>query len=113
MTSACGGQPPCGHGTPAPTDSPFAQTEPLQLTAGKSYRLRVDGEESYGEAELQLLWATPPEALESEAVAVAGRADVVVLCLGLTARLEGEEMRVAIPGFSGGDRTSLDLPAPQ
>jgi beta-glucosidase len=94
-------------------DPRFAQTEPLQLTAGKSYRLRVDGEESYGEAELQLLWATPPEALESEAVAVAQRADVVVLCLGLTARLEGEEMRVAIPGFSGGDRTSLDLPAPQ
>ncbi len=94
-------------------DPRFAQTEPLQLTAGKRYRLRVDGEESYGEAELQLLWATPPEALESEAVAVAQRADVVVLCLGLTARLEGEEMRVAIPGFSGGDRTSLDLPAPQ
>ncbi|PYP09595.1 MAG: glucan 1,4-alpha-glucosidase [Gemmatimonadetes bacterium] len=94
-------------------DPRFAQSEPLQLTAGRSYRLRVDGEESYGEAELQLLWATPPEALESEAVAVARRADVVVLCLGLTARLEGEEMRVAVPGFSGGDRTSLDLPAPQ
>jgi len=94
-------------------DPRFAQSEPLQLTAGHSYRLRVDGEESYGEAELQLLWATPPEALESEAVAVARRADVVVLCLGLTARLEGEEMRVAIPGFSGGDRTSLHLPAPQ
>ena len=40
-------------------------------------------------------------------------ADVVVLCLGLTAQLEGEEMRVEIPGFRGGDRTRLDLPAPQ
>jgi beta-glucosidase len=37
----------------------------------------------------------------------------VVLCLGLTARLEGEEMSVEIPGFRGGDRTSLDLPASQ
>ena len=94
-------------------DPRFAQTEPLRLEAGRRYRLRVDGQESYGEAELQLLWATPAEALESEAVEVARRADVVVLCLGLTARLEGEEMRVAIDGFAGGDRTRLDLPAPQ
>lgn len=57
--------------------------------------------------------ATPDQALEAEAVGVARQADVVVLCLGLTARLEGEEMPVAIPGFSGGDRTSIDLPAPQ
>src|SRR5262249_54145913 len=28
-------------------------------------------------------------------------------------RLEGEEMRVSIPGFAGGDRTSLELPEPQ
>jgi len=94
-------------------DPRFAETEPLQLEAGRRYRLRVDGEESYGEAELQLLWATPAEALESEAADAARRADVVVLCLGLTARLEGEEMRVAIDGFAGGDRTRLDLPAPQ
>ncbi len=94
-------------------DPRFAETEPMRLEAGRRYRLRVDGEESYGEAELQLLWATPAEALESEAAETARRADVVVLCLGLTARLEGEEMRVAIEGFSGGDRTRLDLPAPQ
>ncbi len=94
-------------------DPRVAETEPLRLEAGRRYRLRVDGEESYGEAELQLLWATPTEALESEAADAARRADVVVLCLGLTARLEGEEMRVAIEGFSGGDRTRLDLPAPQ
>jgi beta-glucosidase len=32
---------------------------------------------------------------------------------GLSARIEGEEMKVKAPGFAGGDRTSLDLPAPQ
>src|SRR5439155_16272699 len=53
------------------------------------------------------------DSLENEAVAAARQADVVVLFLGLTARLEGEEMRVEIEGFRGGDRTSLDLPAPQ
>jgi beta-glucosidase len=31
----------------------------------------------------------------------------------LSPQLEGEEMRIQIPGFNGGDRTSLDLPAPQ
>jgi len=46
-------------------------------------------------------------------VRAAEQADVVVLCLGLTARLEGEQMRVQTEGFSGGDRTRIDLPAPQ
>ena len=94
-------------------DPRFAQSEPLRLEAGRRYRLRVDGRESYGEAQLQLLWATPVEALEAEAVSVARQADAVILCLGLTARLEGEEMRVQIDGFSGGDRTRIDLPAAQ
>src|SRR5213078_382440 len=67
----------------------FAESEPLRLEAGRRYRLRVDGPESYGEAQLQLLWATPVEALEAEAV------------------------RVEIDGFHGGDRTRIDLPAPQ
>jgi beta-glucosidase len=30
--------------------------------------------------------------------------------VGITSQLEGEEMDVKVPGFSGGDRTSLDLP---
>jgi len=94
-------------------DPRFAESEPLRLEAGRRYRLRVDGQESYGEAQLQLLWATPVAALEAEAVRVARQADVVVLFLGLTARLEGEEMRVEIDGFHGGDRTRIDLPAPQ
>jgi len=52
-------------------------------------------------------------ALQTAAVQAAEQADAVVLFLGLTANLEGEEMRVDVPGFKGGDRTSIDLPAPQ
>ena len=44
------------------------------------------------------------------AVAAAKNADVVIAVVGITSRLEGEEMPVSQPGFSGGDRTSLDLP---
>ena len=59
------------------------------------------------------VWAAPHDALEAEAVDAAQQADAVVMVLGLTARLEGEEMPVQIDGFRGGDRTSIDLPAPQ
>jgi beta-glucosidase len=89
------------------------QTAALQLVAGRAYRIRVEARESYGDAQLQLLWAMPPATLEAEAVRAATQADAVVLFLGLTPRLEGEEMRVEVPGFRGGDRTNIDLPAPQ
>jgi beta-glucosidase len=35
----------------------------------------------------------------------------VVAVVGITSKLEGEEMKVDLPGFKGGDRTSLSLPA--
>jgi beta-glucosidase len=40
--------------------------------------------------------------------------DVAIVFVGLNSELEGEEMRgVNVPGFLGGDRTSLDLPETQ
>jgi beta-glucosidase len=60
-----------------------------------------------------LKWKAPAEAQVDEAVARAKEADVVVAFVGLSPQLEGEEMPIKIPGFSGGDRTSIDLPAPQ
>ena len=39
--------------------------------------------------------------------------DIVVFASGISPSLEGEEMPVKIPGFSGGDRTSIQLPAIQ
>lgn len=40
-------------------------------------------------------------------------ADVIIYIGGISPRLEGEEMKVTIPGFSGGDRTSIVLPTIQ
>jgi beta-glucosidase len=60
-----------------------------------------------------LKWVAPAQAQLDEAVARAKEADVVVAFVGLSPQLEGEEMRIKIDGFNGGDRTSLDLPAPQ
>ena len=36
--------------------------------------------------------------------------DIVVFAGGISPRLEGEDMPVQVPGFSGGDRTDIELP---
>jgi beta-glucosidase len=48
-----------------------------------------------------------------QALAAVRQADLVVMVAGLSPHIEGEEMKVDAAGFSGGDRTSLDLPGPQ
>lgn len=62
---------------------------------------------------VSLNWQAPAQAQLDEAVTTAKQAEVVVAFVGLSPELEGEEMPVRIDGFDGGDRTSLDLPAPQ
>jgi beta-glucosidase len=89
----------------------------IKLEAGKKYKLKVEAGESYGDARVQLVWSKPrtnlKENLKQKAISIAKQSDVVVMCMGLSANLEGEEMDVAIDGFKGGDRTKLDLPANQ
>jgi beta-glucosidase len=59
-------------------------------------------------------WTTPAsDSRMAEAVAAAKSADVIVFVGGISAQLEGEEMRVDYEGFSGGDRTGIELPALQ
>ncbi len=94
-------------------DPRLRESQLLQLEAGRSYALRVEAEESYGDARVQLLWTRPETGLSRQAVEAARQADMVVMCMGLSPRLEGEEMPINIEGFRGGDRTSLDLPQVQ
>lgn len=42
-----------------------------------------------------------------------GGVDYVIFAGGISARFEGEEMKVEVPGFGGGDRSSIELPAVQ
>jgi beta-glucosidase len=58
-------------------------------------------------------WKPPAAPMLAQAVKVAEQADVVVAFVGLSPDLEGEEMPIKIPGFDGGDRTDLELPAEQ
>jgi beta-glucosidase len=84
-----------------------------ELQAGKKYRIEVLYKNYAGDAAIELLWAPPRPTLIEQAVVASKVADVVVLVLGLSQRLEGEEMPIKIEGFSGGDRTNLNLPAAQ
>jgi beta-glucosidase len=87
----------------------------VELRAGQSYPIRVELEHEKYDAVVQLLWQMPGahRGEEAKAVALAKAADAVVLVLGLSSRLEGEEMGIHIEGFAGGDRTRLDLPRVQ
>ncbi len=93
--------------------SAFHAETPVELKAGGKYKIEVLYKNYSGDADIKLLWSRPRVNLIEKAVAVAREADVTVLVLGLSQRLEGEEMPIKIDGFSGGDRTSLDLPAIQ
>jgi len=58
----------------------------------------------------QLIWVPVSDAPDPAAIAAAKQADVIIAVVGITSRLEGEEMQIEEPGFLGGDRTSLDMP---
>ncbi|WP_243455766.1 glycoside hydrolase family 3 protein [Sphingosinicella sp. BN140058] len=93
-------------------DAPSIADGTIRLEAGKSYPIRVEAFQRGVRGRQRLLWS-PPSENGDKAIAAARNADLVVFAGGLTARVEGEEMKIAAAGFAGGDRTSIDLPAPQ
>jgi len=84
-----------------------------ELTEGQKYKIEIFYKNYAGDADMKLLWSRPRVNLIEKAVNAAQDADAVVLVLGLSQRLEGEEMPIKIEGFSGGDRTNLNLPEVQ
>jgi len=87
---------------------PNPQMATLQLTKGHSYAVKL--EYMAGGRTTKLIWLPVGGDPLVEAVAAAREADVVVAVVGITSKLEGEEMKVEVPGFKGGDRTNLNLP---
>jgi beta-glucosidase len=88
---------------------PNPQVAKLELVTGHRYVVKV--EYMAGGRISKLIWLPVSGDPLVEAVSAARQADVVVAVVGITSKLEGEEMKVDIPGFRGGDRTSLSLPA--
>jgi beta-glucosidase len=87
---------------------------PLPLNAGQIYKVRLEFAQTRPRAHIQFGWRSPgqDDAME-RALAVARQADHIVLTLGLTPDLEGEEMSVNAEGFDGGDRKTILLPTIQ
>ena len=83
----------------------------FHLEAGHAYAVKIEYSQTGPVGRAQLVWYEP--GTKKDYLDAVRKADLIVAVLGLTSELEGEEMPVHIPGFSGGDRTSLDLPQAQ
>ena len=88
------------------------ETKKMHLEQGHAYAVKIEYFQDVRSAEARFIWS-PPDQAGREAVEAARNADLVVVAMGLSARIEGEEMKVDADGFAGGDRTKIDLPAPQ
>ncbi|WP_242140352.1 glycoside hydrolase family 3 C-terminal domain-containing protein [Sphingomonas sp. TREG-RG-20F-R18-01] len=84
----------------------------LQLEAGHRYPITVTGDEHVLSG-IDLVWKRIAPDPGAALKAAAADADVFVAAVGLTSDLEAEETSVTVPGFAGGDKTTLDLPADQ
>ncbi|MDP4272491.1 MAG: glycoside hydrolase family 3 C-terminal domain-containing protein, partial [Bacteroidota bacterium] len=93
--------------------SGFHLEKSFDLQAGKRYKIVYEYKNWAADADAKLLWSLPSKDKLQKAVDLANSSDAVVLVLGLSQRLEGEEMRIKVDGFAGGDRTSLNLPKVQ
>jgi beta-glucosidase len=86
---------------------------PVTFRDTQPHPIRLEYLHRTGTAGVDLSWQAPAAVLREQAVQAAKQSDVAIAFAGLSPSLEGEEMPVKLAGFSGGDRTSIDLPAPQ
>jgi len=79
----------------------------------QQYAINVADVRRYARRTQQLRSSFLPEFNAQEVLKQLEGIDVVVFAGGISPRLEGEEMPVQLPGFAGGDRTDIELPAVQ
>ncbi len=85
----------------------------VHLDDSRPHDLRLEWQHSGEDQGIHLQWMAPADAQLVEAKRVADDADVVVAFVGLSPDVEGEELKVDVPGFLGGDRTDIGLPSTQ
>ncbi|WP_165876211.1 glycoside hydrolase family 3 protein [Mariniflexile fucanivorans] len=84
-----------------------------ELEKGKSYNVKIEYTNYHTDPQAHLLWVKTDKDLLNPAIEVAKKAEVIVLCLGLSPEIEGEEMPVVLEGFDKGDRSEIELPKSQ
>lgn len=85
----------------------------LPVKKGITYKIEMSFRQSEGDATVKLFAGNY---MKTDFTALANRlkdADAIIFAGGISPQLEGEEMPVTVPGFKGGDRTSIMLPAVQ
>lgn len=85
----------------------------LQAKAGKEYHIEILFKQRNERATLDFDLGKQVEINLNLAVEKVKDADIVLFAGGISPSLEGEEMPVEVPGFKGGDRTDIELPAVQ
>ncbi|MCX6169784.1 MAG: glycoside hydrolase family 3 C-terminal domain-containing protein [Ignavibacteriales bacterium] len=85
----------------------------VKLDSGKLYKIKIEFFAHTRYAQMQFIWSVPDDNAEARAIEAVKKSDLAVMFLGLSPRLEGEELNIDVKGFKGGDRTSLDLPETQ
>lgn len=84
-----------------------------ELIKGKSNTIKIEYYNYHADPQAQLVWAKTDADLITPAIDAAKKSEVVVLCLGLSPSIEGEEMPVLLDGFDKGDRSEITLPKTQ
>jgi beta-glucosidase len=90
-----------------------ARTYKLQTKKDSAYKLVLEYWQGEGKANVALRAGNFKRTDISAVVNKVKDADVIIFAGGISPQLEGEEMPVNAPGFNGGDRTSILLPAVQ
>lgn len=90
-----------------------ATTYGMKVEAGKEYNIEIDFEYLRSDALLNFDIGFKEDVDIAKSVSKVRSADVVIFVGGISPSLEGEEMGVNIPGFKGGDRIDIELPAVQ
>ena len=80
---------------------------------GKTYSITIDYTQLDGSATMRFDITKSHTPTLAETLNEIGTAETIVFVGGISPRLEGEEMKVSEPGFRGGDRTDIELPAVQ
>ena len=94
-----------------PAFAQFATMSESELRdIAKQYAINVQDILTYVRREQQTAQSFLPELNEEDVLRQLEGIDIVVFAGGISPRLEGEEMPVQVPGFSGGDRTDIELP---
>jgi len=93
------------------SDTSKTRLKTIHLEAGHAYPIRIECSQEGSSGIARLVWHEPGD--KKDYTDAVSKADLIIAVLGLAGELEGEEMPINVEGFSGGDRTSLDLPRAQ